>query len=79
MAQILGGGRTLFLEILIMAAYCAFADLLYIGRLTAYLAIIRRGDSFDLAEPPTPPTFPSIERTIDQNELILSDVPLPAM
>ncbi len=79
MAHILGGGRTLFLEILIMAAYCAVADLLYIGRLTAYLAIIRRGDSFDLAEPQTPPTFPSIERTIDQNELILSDVPLPAM
>src|SRR5206468_1400870 len=51
MAEVLGVGPTLFLEVLIIAAYCAVADLLYIGRLTAYLAIIRRGDSFDLPEP----------------------------
>jgi hypothetical protein len=80
MAQVLGGGPTLFLEIVIIAAYCAVADLLYIGRLTAYLAIVRRGDSFDLLEPEAlPPMFPSTERTaIDQSELILSDVPLAA-
>jgi hypothetical protein len=80
MAQILGSGPTLFLEFLIIAAYCAVADLLLIGRLTAYLAIIRRGDSLDLREPQLPPPiFPGSERTaIDQNELILSDVPLPA-
>jgi hypothetical protein len=80
MAQVLGAGPTLFLEVLIIAAYCTVADLLYIGRLTAYLAIIRRGDSFDLLEPQAlPPTLPSTERTaIDQSELILSDVPLPA-
>lgn len=80
MAHILGVGPTLFLEFVIIAVYCAVADLLYIGRLTAYLAIMRRGDSFDLPEPQAPPVFPSNERTaIDQNELILSDVPLPAM
>ena len=80
MAQILGSGPTLFLEFLIIAAYCAVADLLLIGRLTAYLAIIRRGDSLVLREPQLPPPiFPGSERTaIDQNELILSDVPLPA-
>jgi hypothetical protein len=80
MAQILGSGPTLFLEFLIIAAYCAVADLLLIGRLTAYLAIIRRGASLDLREPQLPPPiFPGSERTaIDQNELILSDVPLPA-
>jgi hypothetical protein len=80
MAQILGSGPTLFLEFLIIAAYCAVADLLLIGRLTAHLAIIRRGDSLDLREPQLPPPiFPGSERTaIDQNELILSDVPLPA-
>jgi hypothetical protein len=80
-AQVLGPRPTLFLEFVIIAAYCAVADLLYIGRLTAYLAIIRRGDSLDLLEPQLPPTiFPGAERTaIDQNELILSDVPLPAI
>ena len=80
MAQVLGAGPTLFLEFVIIAAYCAVADLLYIGRLTAYLAIIRRGDSIDLPEPQIPPLIsPSTERTaIDQSELILSDVPLPA-
>ena len=80
MAQVLGAGPTLFLELVIVTTYCAVADLLYIGRLTAYLAIIRRGDSFDLAEPQTPPpTSAGAERTaIDQSELILSDLPLPA-
>ncbi len=78
MAQILGSGPTFFLEVVIIAAYCAVADLLYIGRLTAYLAIIRRGDSVDLPEPESPPpTSPLTERTaIDQSELILSDIPL---
>jgi hypothetical protein len=81
MAQILGTGPTLFLEFVIIAAYCAIADLLFIGRLTAYLAIIRRRDSLDLSVPQAPPPiFPSSERTgIDQTELILSDLPLPAM
>ena len=54
-AQVLGAGPTLFLEFVIIAAYSAIADLLYIGRLTAYLAIIRRGDSFDLPQPQIPP------------------------
>jgi hypothetical protein len=78
--QILGTGPTLFLEVVVIAVYCAIADLLYIGRLTAYLTIIRRGDSLDFREPQLPPPiFPGTERTaIDQNELILSDVPLPA-
>ena len=80
MAQVLGAGPTLFLELVIVAAYCAVADLVYIGRLTAYMAIIRRGDSLDLAEPQTPPpASPNTElTTIDQSELILSDVRLPA-
>src|SRR4051812_5621310 len=80
MAEVLGVGPTVFLEVLIIAAYCAVADMLYIGRLTAYLAIIRRGDSFDLPEPQSsPPLSPSSQQpVIDQSELILSDVPLPA-
>jgi hypothetical protein len=80
MAQILGTGPTLFLEVVVIAMYCALADLLYIGRLTAYLTIIRRGDSLDIPEPQLrPPILPGTERAvIDQSESILSDVPLPA-
>jgi hypothetical protein len=80
MAQVLGAGPTLFLEFVIIAAYCAVGDMIYIGRLTAYLVILRRGDHFDLPEPEaSPPMFPSTERTaIDQSELILSDIPLAA-
>lgn len=80
MAQILGAGPTLFLEFVVIAIYCAVADFLYIGRLTAYLTIIRRGDSLDVPEPQIPPLIsPRGERsTIDKSELILSDVPLPA-
>jgi len=80
MAQVLGTGPTLFLELLIVAIYCAIADFLYIGRLAAYLAIIRHGEEFGLPEPQSPPPiFPFTQSTaIDQSELILSDVPLPA-
>jgi len=78
MAQMLGTGPTLFLEFVIIAAYCAIADLLYIGRLTAYLAIIRRAVLFDVPKPQLPPPIsPSSQRSsIDQSELILSDIPL---
>jgi hypothetical protein len=78
-AQILGAGPTLFLEFAIVVIYCAVADLLYIGRLTAYLAIIRRVDSLTVADTLASSASSSTERTaIDQSELILSDVPLRA-
>ncbi len=79
-AQVLGSVPTLFLEFLIVAIYCAVADWLYIGRLTAYLAIIRGGDALDLPEPQLPPRLvaPDAPASIDQSELILSDVPLLA-
>jgi hypothetical protein len=80
MAQVLGTAPTLFLEFLIVVIYCAVADWLYIGRLTAYLAILRRGDTLDLPEPQMPPPlFPPSEKvSVDQTELILSDLPLLA-
>jgi hypothetical protein len=79
MAAALGAGPTLFLEFLILAVYCAVADALYIGRLTAYLAIIRGAPAYVLQPQVTPQIVPSSERSsIDQSELILSDVPLPA-
>jgi hypothetical protein len=76
MAQLLGPSSTVFLEILILAAYCAFADFLYIGRLAAYLVITRGGGLPDLAFGPELRSSPRPERaTIDQGELILSDLP----
>lgn len=79
MAGALGPGPTLFLEFLIVAAYCAVADALYIGRLTAYLAIIRGAPAYArLPQAPIPIVSGPEGASIDQNELILSDVPLPA-
>jgi hypothetical protein len=79
MAAALGPGPTLFLEFLIVAAYCAVADALYIGRLTAYLAIIRGAPAYArLPEAPMPTVSGPERASIDQSDLILSDVPLPA-
>jgi hypothetical protein len=81
MGNVLGAAPTLFLEFLIVATYCAVADFLYIGRLTAYLTIIRDGPAWDIQRAQTRlPYGPGNERaSIDQSELILSDVPLPAI
>ena len=78
MAGILGRGPTLLLEFLIVAVYCAVADFLYIGRLTAYLSIIRDGETFDLLQSQSEPSAsPTPGRaSIDQSELILSDGPV---
>lgn len=79
MAAALGPGPTLFLEFLVLVVYCAVADALYIGRLTAYLATIRGAPAYARLPQPTPPIVPGLEITsIDQSELILSDVPIPA-
>lgn len=79
MAAALSAGPTLFLEFLILAVYCAVADALYIGRLTAYLAIIRGAPAYARLPQPAPPIVSGTGRSsIDQSELILSDVPLPA-
>ena len=79
MAAALGPGPTLFLEFLILAVYCAVADALYIARLTAYLAIIRGAPAYArLPQAPLPTVSGSGRASVDQSELILSDVPLPA-
>jgi hypothetical protein len=70
-------GPALVLEFLITAGYCAVADFLYIGRLAAYVAIVR-GPEIELSReafliaPQSGPT------SVDRDELILSDVPLLA-
>jgi hypothetical protein len=79
MTQLLGPSSTIFLVLLILAAYCAFADFLYIGRLTAYLVIARGGGLPDLVIRPEPPSTPTPERAaIDKSELIVSDLPSAA-
>jgi len=62
--------------VLVTLLYFAIADFLYIGRLAAYLAIVEMPP---MPEPvPLPPT-PEAPPRVDQDELILSDVPmLPA-
>lgn len=56
--------------------YFAVADFLYIGRLAAYVAIIEMPP---MPEPAPLPTMPEVPPRVDQDELILSDIPmLPA-
>ena len=66
--------------------YFAAADFLYIGRLAAYVAILELPE-LPVAEPPTPrphggDPHPALGGTpgdsVDQSELILSDIPSPA-
>jgi hypothetical protein len=79
-AGTLRGGAVLFLEFVIVIAYCAVADFLYAGRLAAYVFIIR-GPGEDALEPvqPTSLSLATIDFSpVDRDELILSDLPLPA-
>jgi hypothetical protein len=65
------------LIIFIVCGYCAVADFLYIGRVAAYVSIIRADE---LPTPAEQPDSPSLERgSVDKAELILSDAPAPAM
>ena len=76
-AGALGPGPTLFLGLLMLALYCAVADFLYIGRLAAYLAIDRGEQISDSIPGRFFPAGPATS-AVDQSELILSDVSLPA-
>jgi hypothetical protein len=69
-----------FAQLLLIAAYCAVADFLYTGRLASYIAIIGAEQIGMIAAPvPTPPSaLPELSSPVDRDELILSDVPLPA-
>lgn len=74
----LGAGPAIFLEILIVAGYCAVADLIYIGRLSAYAAIICGEQAFESVRLAGYDPRSTLGRSaIDQNESILSDVPIP--
>lgn len=80
MIRFLGPGPVLLFECLIVLLYCAAADFLYIGKLAAYMAMIRgeleHGPSKEDEILPSGST--NLRTPIDQGELILSDVPRPA-
>lgn len=78
--RFLGPGPVLLVECLILFLYCALADFLYIGRLAAYLALIRDTPAPGSRQPGQMlPSGSANDRSlVDQDELILSDLPLPA-
>ena len=65
---------------ILIVAYCAVADFLYSGRLAAYVLIIRGEEAAAILGPPRFPALPPSDArsAVDQDELILGDVPLPA-
>jgi len=75
----LRAGPVLFLEFVIAILYFAAADFLYAGRLAAYVSIIRGGAMLDSGQPDKGLPGPPVSSPVDQSELILSDLPLPAL
>jgi hypothetical protein len=74
----LRAGPVLFLEFVIAVLYFAAADFLYAGRLAAYVSIIRGEAMLDSGQPHKGlPGMPE-SSPVDQSELIMSDLPLPA-
>ena len=65
------------LLIFIVCAYCAVADCLYAARIAAYVSILRADDLPALAKVCGAPY--RADGSVDKAELILSDVPAPAM
>jgi len=71
-------GRMILLGVLgLTLAYLALADWLYMARLAGYVCIAEMPEAWFTPPPATfPPSAPpTVETTIDRDELILSDVP----
>jgi hypothetical protein len=64
--------------VLVTLAYLAVADWLYTARLAGYVGIAEIPDALLAPPPPITPSPVATAATIDRDELILSDVPLPA-
>src|SRR5215469_1403240 len=77
-AHPLGGGVVVFLELVVIAAYSAVADFLYVSRLAAYVGLLRQEDVATCEKSPADGFGPDTRSRIDPDELILSDVPLAA-
>jgi hypothetical protein len=65
--------------ILLTLAYFAIADWLYTVRLAGYVCIAEMPDALLAPPPPLIPVAPAPSETIDRDELILSDIPQPAI
>ena len=77
-ARPLGSGVVIFLELVVIAAYAAVADFLYVSRLAAYVGLLRQEDIATAEKGPANGFGPDTRSRIDPDELILSDVPLAA-
>lgn len=75
-ARPLGAGGVIFLELVVIAAYSAVADFLYVSRLAGYVWLLRPEDIATADESPRERSGPDTRSRIDPDELILSDVPL---
>jgi hypothetical protein len=71
-------GPVLFLEFWIAVVYFAAADFIYTARLAAYVAMIGSEYIVDSRQTGINPSDSPAPAAIDQSELILSDMPLPA-
>jgi hypothetical protein len=65
-------------QIVVIAAYCAVADFLHTARMAAYVFMMRAPEPAPVLPTPIVPLVALISSSIDPDELILSDVPLPA-
>ena len=66
--------------IVVTLGYFALADWLYMARLAGFICIAEMPDEMFAPSIPVPPALaPPLQTSIDPNELILSDVPNPAM
>lgn len=74
----LGAGAVIFLELVVIAAYLAVADFLYVSRLAAYVWLLRQEDIATAEASPADGSGPETRSPIDPDELILSDLPLAA-
>ena len=71
-------GPVLFLEFWIAVLYCAAADFIYTARLAAHVAMIGGEYMVNSRQTGVDPSDSPAPAAIDQSELILSDMPLPA-
>ena len=64
--------------LLVSLGYFFVVDFLYMGRLAAYVYIIRSPEAEEIVPvvPPTPPALDLQSASVDRDEVILSDVPL---
>jgi hypothetical protein len=70
----LGPGFVIVLESLIAIAYCAVADFLYTSRMIAYISMLRE-DELPAPIPSEDLPLDGRSGSVDQSELILSDLP----